>query len=354
MQAPSTPSIKAALRAVPGLRRLVRAARKRKPVYPATAEALRASDLFTRWWYYNVELLPGVVTRGQYEDDFPMLPRLMLRKCGLEGMECLDMGSMEGIIPALMAKRGARRVLATDAVDHCAEKLAAVQHYHGVTFEYRSVGLMYELDKKLPRQSFDLVNCSGLLYHVVSPLMVLAGVRPLLKRNGLIVISTNVVHTDEYVMEFNNEGRLQDETNTFWYVSIPLMDYLLRYLRLAPVDVAYLPHDQVTSHIRYRTDKQTGFLSVVCRAVDAPLPTGSDTWMANSVRESWESAGLVDWARADGNAVSTIAYHGDADPAHLRGDTGSLDLWTAVRERPPLGMTPRAADTHTLALADPS
>ena len=46
----------------------------------------------------SVELLPGVITNGQYEDSFPMLPRLLLRKCGVEGADCLDMGAMEGLI----------------------------------------------------------------------------------------------------------------------------------------------------------------------------------------------------------------------------------------------------------------
>jgi 2-polyprenyl-3-methyl-5-hydroxy-6-metoxy-1,4-benzoquinol methylase len=352
MRVPST--MKSALRAVPGLPQAVRRVRKWRPDYPRDAVALRASELYTQWWYYNIELLPGVVTNGQYESSIPMLPRLMLRKCSVEGRDCLDMGSMEGLIPALLARRGARRVLATDAIPHCEDKLAAVQHYHDVRFEYQSVGLMYELNKKLPGQSFDLINCSGLLYHVISPFHVLAGVRPLLKRNGLIVISTNVVCTSDYVMEFNNAGRLQDELNTFWYMSVPLMDYLLRYLRLAPLDVAYLPHDRMHSHIRYRTDKNTGFMSVVCRAIADTRPTEADAWMAQSARLSWESTGLVDWARAERNAESDIAFNGPPLSPFVRSDTGSLDLFRAVTERPPVGAPARAADTHALGLDDPS
>ena len=88
--------------------------------------------------------------------------------------------------------------------------MAAVQHYYGLSFEYQDVGLMYDLSKKIKR-SFDLINCSGLLYHVFSPLMVLTGLRSLVKRNGLIIVSTNVVHSPDYVMEFNNEGRWQEE-----------------------------------------------------------------------------------------------------------------------------------------------
>jgi 2-polyprenyl-3-methyl-5-hydroxy-6-metoxy-1,4-benzoquinol methylase len=322
----------------------------RPRLYPRTEDELRRHDIYTRWWYYSIELLPGVVTKGQYETNFPMLPRMMLRNCEVEGHECLDVGSMEGLIPVLMARRGARRVLATDAISHCVEKLAAVQHYHRVTFEYRDVGLMYELHKKVTGQSFDLINCSGLLYHVASPIHVLAGLRSLLKRNGLLIVSTNVVHSDAYVMEFNNAGRLQDEINTFWYISVPLLDYILRYLRLAPLDCVYLPHRHIDSHIRYRSNIDSAYMSLVCRAVDAPLPSADDRWMNKSACESWESVGLVDWDRAMNNPPTRIGYQHQSQ-RQLRSDTGSLDLWTAVRQDPPVGMTDAETDTHTLRLA---
>lgn len=266
-------------------------------------------------------------------------------------MECLDLGTMEGLIPTLMARRGAKRVLATDAIDHCTEKLGAVQHYHGVKFEYQSVGLMYELDKKL-KGSFDLINCSGLLYHVISPFMVLAGIRSLVKRNGLIIISTNVLHSNDYRMEFNDAGRLQDETNTFWYLSIPLLDYLLRYLRLAPLDCLYLPHENITSHVRYLTDKQSGFMSVVCRAADHPIATAEDEWMERSAQESWEYQGLIDWKRAEGNQISQIQFNGNRDLKHFRSDTASMDLWQAVNEMTPAKSAERSMDAHVLKLDD--
>jgi hypothetical protein len=97
-----------------------------------------------------------------------------------------------------------------------------------------------------------------------------------------------------------------------------------------------------------------GFLSVVCRAVDAPLASADDTWMSPPLRESWESKGLVDWDRTRRNPASSIRYHGAAAQADLRSDTGSLDLARAVRRAPPLHTPPTLSDTHRLALADAS
>jgi SAM-dependent methyltransferase len=319
--------------------------------YPNTAETLKASDIYAQWWYYSIELLPGVITRGLFEDTFPFLPRTILRNCRIADMECLDLGSMEGLIPLLMARNGARRVLATDAVDHCTDKMAAVQHYHRLSFEYQNVGLMYNLSKKIKR-SFDLINCSGVLYHVFSPLMVLAGMRPLVKRNGLVIVSTNVVHSADYLMEFNNEGRWQDEGNTFWYISVPLLDYILRYLRFAPIDCIYSPHASIQSHVRYTSDKPSGYISVACRAVDQPLLTSADNWMSKSARDSWEYQGLIDWKRAAGNPVSRIEYNGNLERKCLRSDSGSMDLCRAINEITPVLMGEGA--THVLRLGDRS
>src|SRR5436190_14136247 len=97
--------------------------------FPHTAEDLEKSDLFTGWWYYSVELMPGLVTKGQYPDNFPMLPRILLRNCDLRVTTCLDLGLMEGLILVVMCRQGAKTVLATDAIDHCCEKLVAMRYY---------------------------------------------------------------------------------------------------------------------------------------------------------------------------------------------------------------------------------
>lgn len=328
---------------------------------PADPRQLRRHPLSRAWWYYSVELLPDVVMRGIYRPELPMLPRIMLRDCDLAGMDCLDIGTMEGLIPTLMARRGAARVLAVDAIDHCAEKLAAVKHYYDVSFDYRTVGTMYDLDKKLPDEAFDLINCSGLLYHVFSPLHVLAGVRPLVRRNGIIIVSTCVVIDDGFSLEFNDGGKLQEERNTFWYFSPKLLDYVLRYLKLAPVDAAFTPYERYRPEGKERFDRPTGYASVVCRAVDDVLPTRDDGWMSDSARDSWEHLWLVDWERAERHSASRIRYTAGANgtlsrrdlavPRRARAATPVIDLWETIRRRPPLAVAEHP-ETHLLRLGD--
>ena len=333
-------------------RRLLRRVRTTIRPYPKGAEELKGSTLYNQWWYYSIELLPGLVASGAYPPDLPMLPRLMLRRCALENTSCLDLGSMEGLVPVLMCRGGAKEVLATDAVDHCVEKMETVKHYHKVDFDYKSVGLMYGLHEKLSGRGFDLINCSGLLYHVFSPLTLLSGIRPLLKKNGLIIVSTNVILDDSFSMEFNNEGRMQVEANTFWYISIRLLDYVLRYFRLAPIDCLYVPHTAFKSEVRYVFAKPSGYASVLCRAADTVLPAAGDEWMAASAGRSWEYKGLSDWEMAERQPASDIKYKGRVGRESFRPDVECIDLWEFIKSSGPVMSAAGESDSHILRLSD--
>lgn len=259
--------------------------------------------LADKWWYYSIELSKDNITKGYYDPALPMVPRQLARRVDVEGMECLDLGSVEGLMPVLLARRGASRVLATDFTNYCADKIVAVKAAYDVAFEFQSVGLMYDLHRRV-RGGFDFINCSGLLYHTWSPLDVLAGVRPLLKRDGLMLVSTNVVLEDSWVAEFNAAGRLTKELNTFWYLSVPTLDYMLRYLRLRPVDALLVPEAVIHQPLRGQIPRKTGYLGVLCRADDAAL--NHDDWMSASARESWEYRQGADWKRARKQPHSSV------------------------------------------------
>ncbi|HLN44392.1 MAG TPA: DUF1698 domain-containing protein [Candidatus Sulfotelmatobacter sp.] len=331
--------------------------------FPENPEKLRVSELFNQFWYYSIELLPGIVTKGFYPANLPFLPRILLRKCDLQDMSCLDLGTMEGLIPILMCRGGASSVLAVDAVSHCVEKITAVKHYYHNNFDYRNVGLMYNLFKKLKGRSFDLINCSGLLYHVFSPITILSGVRPLLKRNGLMIVSTNVIFEDSFSMDFNNAGRMQEEANTFWYVSVQLLDYILRYLKLAPIHCIYLSdssienifcgtNESAMTRVRYSFDKPSGYISVLCRAVDNVLPTEDDQWMVKSARESWEYSGLSNWKMAERQPISKIKYKNSINKQYFRRDIECVDLWAAVKQGKSFVSAKQESDSHSLRLSD--
>jgi 2-polyprenyl-3-methyl-5-hydroxy-6-metoxy-1,4-benzoquinol methylase len=317
---------------------------------PATPEEFLASPLSQTPWYYSVEAFPGVIARGSFPDDLPMLPRQLTRHADVAGQSCLDIGSMEGLMPALLARRGASRVVATDAVAHVADRMEAVKQWYGVDFEFSAVGLLYDLHRKLAPQSFDFINFSGVLYHVYSPLVTLASIRSLLRPGGLMVVSTNIFHSDGYTAEFNAGGRLQPEANTFWYLSVPLLDYMLRMLRLAPIDCRHFEHEGLglTPPV---PGLRTGYMSILCRASDGLLPTSGDDYLQALQQHSWEYNSLTDWAAVESHPRSSIGFTGPYDGVVQRGDVDAIDLWASVQNQPGHGPA-QARDAHQLHLAD--
>ena len=189
------------------------------------------------------------------------------------------------------------------------------------------------------RGGFDFINCSGLLYHVWSPLHVLAGVRPLLRRNGLMVVTTNVVLSEGMQAEFNAAGRMQDETNTFWYPTVTLLEYQLRYLRLQPIDALVVHHEGLSTKIRYRFDAPSGNLCVLCRATDEVV---GDSWMRRSAEQSWEYRSFTDWARADRQEVSHLTAK----------STAPIELSLAELALRQVPCSVSEYDAHVLHLAD--
>jgi len=68
------------------------------------------------YWYYSVELQDGRFTPG-YNFNNIALTRNLLKAAKVEGSRCFDFGTMEAIVPTLLAKRGAHQVVAVDACD---------------------------------------------------------------------------------------------------------------------------------------------------------------------------------------------------------------------------------------------
>src|SRR5215475_2520753 len=85
-------------------------------------------------WYYSVELAPGRFTRG-FEFENIACTRELLRRLDPSNRDICDIGAMEGVLPVLLKRRGARSVVAIDALD-CSERVRLVQQCYGESFEY--------------------------------------------------------------------------------------------------------------------------------------------------------------------------------------------------------------------------
>jgi hypothetical protein len=152
------------------------------------------------------------------------------------------------------------------------------------------------------------------------------------KKNGLFILSTIVVNEQSDVMHFNTGGKLQTEANTFWYPSIPLLEYFLRYFNLMPIDCLYSRHPSSNPWL-YVAGKECGNVSIVCRAVDAggALPAG-DSWAQRSMLGSWEYQGLSKQAVSHQSPASTIEYNIPDELQEQVARNGSIDVFLAVNE----------------------
>jgi SAM-dependent methyltransferase len=235
---------------------------------------------------------------------------------------------MEGLIPVLMARRGASEVTATDVYLHAIRKIAAIKHYYNVEFDFLvtppRLGICDSL-AQIKRTDFDLVNASGLLYHVLSPMHYLFEIRALLRTGGIAIISTYVLTANDFAVHFNISGHFQSDISTYWYITAGLFDYMLRFTRLAPVDC-----------FRVGSGKDwQAYTAVICRAIEDVLPTRDDDWMKQSAAH-WESEWNSRKEMIRPQTAPDVVYSGAFAREYLRDDTGTVDLLKAVTLMPPV------------------
>jgi len=248
-------------------------------------EQFFAHPLITGYWYYRVELEPEVFTPGFMFSNLP-LTRHLLRRTEVAGMRCYDIGTMEGVIPTLLAKRGASKVVAMDGINYTS-KIRLVQDLHGVSYDYHP---NIQLDsvpgflrnkarmdgEYLDRYDYrsDVTVIAGILYHVFSPFHLLGYARSITRKGGVVVIETAAMNRNDWAMlyNFNGAGYIYDWTDT-WFPSLPLLDYMLRMCKLQPLDAMWVPQAQADGLVR---------IAIACRALADTLPMEGEDLMSKS------------------------------------------------------------------------
>ncbi|MFQ5570301.1 MAG: class I SAM-dependent methyltransferase [Rhodothermales bacterium] len=273
-----------------------------------------------------MELLPGMVTKGVDFSNIE-LTRALLRNIEVEGKDCLDLGIMEGMFTTLLVRRGASKVVGYDYVTRTPH-IDLVRATLGLDFEYISGmklgNLRAELQKRGHRP-FDVVLFSGVLYHMFDPLAGLALARGLVRDGGILLLETACVVDDHMGMYFNAEGRFYPGTN-FWQVSVPCLDYLLRFLRLQAIDCAYFLTPKA-----HRTTLPLARACVICYAVDHFLPDPDDTWMTKGRNPHY--AQFLNWNELVSNEPP-VPYQDSQDTLVQRPSGEAIDLYHSMKGMP--------------------
>ena len=136
-------------------------------------------------WWHTIELPSGEVTPGGW-DLRPTSARLPW-PASLEGMRCLDVGTMDGYWAFEMERRGAASVVATDVFDPARPTFVEAARRLGSAVSYRTVSV-HELDAA-GFGTFDLVVVGYVLQMVSDPVGALRTVRGVCS-GSVIVLDT--------------------------------------------------------------------------------------------------------------------------------------------------------------------
>jgi len=299
-------------------------------------------ELIGGHWYYTVEYAPGYYTPGQSYPNVS-LSRHLLSHCDVAGSVCLDSGVQEGLISTLLAKRGGK-VTAIDA-GNMSKKVAFVKDLHGVDYDYYphvQLDRQYEFLRQkqqlenfgnppIPEDGycdFDVVVLSGLIYHVFSPLHALGYARSMLREGGIMIVETGAMLRPDYVAQhnFNGEGYYYSWSDT-WLWSVPLLDYMLRFCRLAPLECVYL-----------KSSSDIVRIGVACRAIPDVLPDVKETAMMDSTR-NFDYCQIIRRPQFKPGATD-VRYIPSIQGTVMREHTKTCDLYRTLLATKPYEPTP--------------
>jgi 2-polyprenyl-3-methyl-5-hydroxy-6-metoxy-1,4-benzoquinol methylase len=305
-------------------------------VDPTSTEFQR---ILNQRWYYSVELKPGLYSRGDDNENVICTRELLARMTPL-GLDVCDIGTMEGMIPVLLKRRGAGRVVALDAMDHT-EKVRLVQLCTGENFDYvprvslsrikevlserirLSNYLTYPSSEWKIQTGFDVVVLSGVLYHTFSPLHVIGLARTLLKQGGMLILETAASCQDQYTQNwvFRGDRWIYPSGSNTWFPTLRLLDHFLRFMKFKPIDCVHGPINEDILRV-----------AVTAVSVADPLPLEIESeWFMQSAASIVDYREIFDTQWFQSSPVEIPYSPGDC--VYHPGLSGAVDLHLTVMKR---------------------
>jgi len=153
----------------------------------AAAPAVRAA-LNQYVFYHNIELAPGIKTRGIPWTDLYVLPYLdVCAKFDFYSKRVLDVGCGDGVASLAAEKRGAAEIYSLD--NQFSPGLVNFIIPFSDSIIKPVEANLYDL-QKLGLGTFDLVLCAGLLYHLQFPFWGLRAIRDAMNPGGMLILET--------------------------------------------------------------------------------------------------------------------------------------------------------------------
>ena len=237
----------------------------------------------------------GRFPEGQKQNQtlFPVFD--LLSGLDLTGKRCLDVGTAHGLLSFGMKMKGADYVAATDIMPTISPPFAFAQKTLGLDIDYRANTPMSKIQNEFPAQSFDLVVCAGVLYHMLNPFEIFANLRKLVKLNGYLIVETAFEpNATEPIMYFNSEKCIVPDVYTYW---VPSASAVAGMAKLAGLDI-------IATRIIHVPDRIAFLLKVV-----NPSEVGGRTNLTKKIHETGLQDPALDISNRSGN-TSSLSFTG--------------------------------------------
>lgn len=207
----------------------------------------------------------------------------------LDGLQVADIGCFSGGISALMAARGARRVLAVDEVPEHAEQCALVAKAFGLDAIQVETRSLYALDDRVVEPgSLDYIVMAGVLYHLSDMLVGLHMLRRMLRPGGWLFMETAAVQ--EFEHSYANFSRFIG--GGWWEPTALCIQDMLQFMSYDQVEIRFYCEDRCMVRARNAGG-------------DPPFRRGLN-WKFDSLKDrqprSMDAAGLARAPRRAGSA----------------------------------------------------
>lgn len=160
-----------------------------------TAEQIE--EIKRRSWHHSIDFGNGLVSEGNVncrgKVDKMGLP------ADLTGQAVLDVGTRDGGLAFEFERRGAAEVIANDVVPIDHFNFAFARECRASAVKFLSTDLYSLPFLRLPK--FDVINYSGVIYHVSDPILSLMAMRELCREGGTIIVESAVLDNKVYKVD---------------------------------------------------------------------------------------------------------------------------------------------------------
>jgi tRNA (mo5U34)-methyltransferase len=222
-------------------------------------------------WYHSIKLTGDYAPPSRMAESQATVwqaTRNIRAGINYSGRSVLDLGSLEGMWAFEAEQLGAKIIVASDKFQMCGSEMfdrfclarfcrqskvfyVTNADVHCLQSRVASVMRLFDLADK----GFDIIQCTGLLYHVQHPLLALQEIRRCSHVGSSLLLETACSNGSDSVAAFNLDGRIYGDPVTYW---VPTMRCLMDMLRLSGFAV------RESTVVNARTDR----VSLVADAVE--------------------------------------------------------------------------------------